>query len=103
MFPPAKPPMSQPEIGIPERPRLRTSGMLIWRKAQSEAESPVQRAAYRCIPANPPRANDEVVLIRPEGRESLKGRFQQSQHIGTVDLRCFRILTEEVHHQVQRE
>ena len=49
--PTAKPPISQPLIGTPERPMLRTSGMLIRRKSQLDAESPVHKPAKRCIPA----------------------------------------------------
>ena len=74
-LPLAKPPMSEPEIGMPERPRLSICGMVIERKSQLDAESPVQSAAYRCMPAYPPRA---MMKLR-RFATSLRSRWMPSQ------------------------
>ena len=77
---PAKPPMSGPHRGCPERPRFTAIGTLHPRCSQELTLSPVQHAALRCVPTNPAR-------VSTNGRRALPSAAATPSRVACT-IRC---------------
>ena len=93
-LPSAKPPISQPEIGIPESPRFNTSGILICRNCHVDAESPVQKSRISLHAGVAAAADDEHSSVGAQARNALVRGLQQVHYITIVNLDVGQIGTE---------